>query len=301
MLLPRRAVQGIVQAIQQQWQGGEEGTLSILPGYSWAFLAPQFSGPQPEDLLDVRVREALLLSLDRAAIAEAVVGDRALASDLWISAASARYAAITTDLARHLYDPARARDLFHDAGWRRTSADDVLIKQGRRFELELTTTPEWERASAAVAEYWREAGVDVRMTVLSRSAMGDRLGRATYQGVELMGGPPSLALVDGHLNAANVPTQENQFVGANRGHYTSPELDELLDRYWTTLDQQQRDGIERRIAQHIATDLPMLGLFFYPAMAAVRRTVREVRLPQLAGPAVGQATASWNAHEWRTE
>jgi ABC-type transport system substrate-binding protein len=206
---------------------------------------------------------------------------------------------MTAGLARYPYDPARARDLFREAGWRRETADDVLVKQGRRFELEIVTTAEWERAGAAVAELWREAGVSVRENVLSRSAALDRQARASYSGVELTAAPPSMAFIDARLNGANVPTAETQWVGSNRGHYTSTQIDGLLDRFWTTPDPSQRQRTEQEVGQLLATELPLMGLFFYPAMAAARHTLQGLRLPVTSGP-LGQSSATWNAHQWRT-
>ncbi len=298
-LLPRRSVQGIVQAIRQRWRDGGDGSLYSLPGYSWALLAPQFVGAQPEDLVDPRVRQALLHALDRGAIAEALTGDRSLASDTWVPPSDPRYATLARDVARYPHDTARARELFREAGWRRETADDVLVKQGRRFEVDITTTQEWERAGAAIAEYWREVGVVVHVTVLTRAAAADRQARAAYTGFELGGAAPSLALLDSRLNSSNAPTPENQWIGPNRGHYASAQLDGLFDRLWTTLQPSDREQAEREIAQRIATELPVMGLFFYPAMAAVRRNLQEVRLPTTMGP-LGQSSASWNAHQWRT-
>ncbi|HZT05681.1 MAG TPA: peptide ABC transporter substrate-binding protein [Chloroflexota bacterium] len=297
VMLPRRAVPGVVLTLQQRWQDARDGTSAVLPGYSWLFLAPQFSGPQPEDLLDLRVRQALDCSLDRAAIAEAVTGDRSLASDLWVPSADPQYALLGPDYTPTEYDPARARDLFREAGWRRESADDVLVKQGRRFEIELTTPPEFERTSTAVAEFWREAGVAVQVSILNRPALTDRAGRAAYTGVELAGATPSLALIEGRLSSSNIPLAENQWVGANRGHYASTKIDELLDRVWTTIDPQARGAAERELTAQIASELPILGLLFYPAMAAVRSNVRGVKWPRAQTP-TGWASATWNAHEW---
>lgn len=298
IMLPRRAVHGIVRGVQQRWADGAEGTLSIVPGYSWAFLAPQFLGPQPEDILDVRVRRALAYALDRSAIAEIVAGDRSLASDLWVPLGDPRYRAIAAGVAGHEYNPSRAADLFREAGWRRQGTDDALVKQGRRLEVELTTTTEWERAGAIVAEYWRQAGVVVRETVLSLGAIVDRQARAGYSGVELAGGPPSLALLDGRLHSTNTPSADNHFVGANRGHYASPELDGLLDRLWASADEAERQAAERQIARHVSEELPIIGLFFYPAMAMVRRSVLNTRPPQTVAR-VGRLSMGWNAHEWK--
>jgi len=297
VVLPRRAVHGVVRSVRERWTAGGEGVLSVLPGNSWLFLAPQFAGPQPEELLDPRIRAALAHALDPATIAEAVTGDRSLASDLWVPVGDPRYRTISEGAARHDYSPERARELFRDAGWRREATDDVLVKQGRRFEIELTTTTGLERAAALVAEYWREVGVAVRETVLALGAVTDRQSRAGFSGVELAAGIPNLALLDGRLHSSNAPAPENQWVGANRGHYASRELDALLDNLWISLERGEREAIERDVARFISSELPIIGLFFYPSMAMVRREVRNSRVPRTVSP-VGRLSMTWNAHEW---
>ncbi len=297
LVLPRRAMHGVIQSVRERWTNDGAGVLSVLPGFSWTFLAPQFSGSQPEDLLDNRVRRALTHAIDRGAIAEAAIGDRSLASDLWLPVSDPRYGVLTEGAPRYEYSPERARDLFREAGWRRESSDDVLVKQGRRFELELTTTTESERLIALVAEYWRSVGVSVKETVRSLSAVTDRQGRAGFAGVELASGVPDLALLDGRLHSANMPSAENQFVGANRGHYASRELDALFDRLWVSIGRSEQEAVEREIARHVLSDLPIIGLMFYPAMAMVRREVRNTRVPRTVAP-VGRLSMTWNAHEW---
>jgi peptide/nickel transport system substrate-binding protein len=297
MVLPRRALHGVIQSVRARWGDDGAGVLSVLPGYSWAYLAPQFSSPQPEELQDPRIRIALAHAIDRGAISEAVVGDRSLASDLWVPINDPRYRALSEGAPRYDYSPERARDLFREAGWRRESSDDVLIRQGRRFELELTTTAGWERIAALVAESWRNVGVAVKETVLSLGAVTDRQGRAAYAGVELANGAPNLALIDGRLHSTSMPSAENQFVGANRGRYASAELDALFDRLWVSFERTEREAVEQEIANHVLRDLPIIGLLFYPAMAMVRREVRNTRVPRTVAP-MGRLSMTWNAHEW---
>ncbi|MPZ15478.1 MAG: hypothetical protein GEU73_13835 [Chloroflexi bacterium] len=296
MLLPRRAVLGIVRSMREQWGNESDGNMWILPGYSWAVLAPQFLGPQPEELQDVRVRQALAYAIDRGAVAEVVTGDPSLGSDLWLPAIDPRYAAVAGDAPRYPYDPDRARDLFREAGWRREAVDDVLVKQGQRFQLELAATAEWERPVAVVAEYWRNVGVDVKENIFSFTNALDRQGRAAYSGVELTGAVPSLAALDSRLQGANVPAPENQWLGTNRGHYSSRELEGLLDRFWITLDQTERQAVERQIAAYLQTELPIIGLFFYPAMAMARVGVQNCQ-PPTALPPAGRPSMTWNVHD----
>ncbi len=240
---------------------------------------------------------ALAYAIDRGGLAEAVIGDRSLASDLWLPVSDPRYRALAEGAPHHEFNPDRARDLFREAGWRRETSDDYLVKQGRRFELELTTTAGWERVAALVGEYWRNVGVAVKETVLSLGAETDRQGRAGFAGVELGTGVPNLALLDGRLNSVNMPSPDNGFVGANRSHYASRELDSLLDRMWVSLEPTEQEATEREIARHLLTELPIIGLLFYPAMAMVRRDVRNTRVPRTVAP-VGRLSMSWNAHEW---
>ena len=297
VVLPRRAVHGVVQGVRQRWTSDGAGVLSVLPGFSWVFVSPQFVGSQPEELQDKRIRMALAHAIDRGALAEAVIGDRSLASDLWLPTSDPRSQALAEGAPHYEFNRERARDLFREAGWRRETSDDVLVKQGRRFEVELTTTTGWERVAALVAEYWRNVGVAVKETVLSLGAVTDRQGRAGFAGVELAGGVPNLALLDTRLHSGNMPSAENGFVGANRGRYASPELDGLLDRLWVSLERSEQEAVEREIAHHLLTELPIIGLLFYPAMAMVRREVRNTRVPRTVAP-VGRLSMTWNAHEW---
>src|SRR4029434_3500492 len=103
-------------------------------------------------------------AIDRSALAEAVIGDRSLASDLWLPVSDPRYRALAEGAPHDELSHARERDFFREAGWRRETSDDYLVKQGRRFQLELTTTAGWERVAALVAAYWRNVGVALMQT-----------------------------------------------------------------------------------------------------------------------------------------
>ena len=74
-------------------------------------------------------------------------------------------------------------------------------------------------------------------------------------------------------------------------------MDALLDRVWVSLDPAERDAAERDIARAAASELPLIGLLFYPAMAMVGGVLQNVRPPRAVSP-VGRPSISWNAHEW---
>ena len=103
--------------------------------------------------------------------------------------------------------------------------------------------------------------------------------------------------LDSRLRSTNAPGLESSFAGGNRGHYSSPAMDMLLDRMWEALDPTARDDAENQIARKVAEDLPIIGLYFYPTMTLVRGEIRNVVAPD-ASPPVARAMLTWNVHEW---
>ena len=296
VVLPRKSALGIVQSLRQRWAAGG-GSLILSPTYSWVFVAPQFANPQPKELADPRIRQALAFSIDRAGIAEAIGGDASLASELWVPTTDRRYQPVAQGTQRYQYSPDRAASLFRDAGWRREGADGVLVSHGQRFEIELSTTAEWQSSEAFVADGWRQAGVVVKEDVVTQGSIFDRERRSSYSGAEVTGAFPSIALLETRLRSTNLPLAENQFAGANRGRYASPQMDAFLTRLLEAVGPPALEAAESEIAKKASEDLPIIGLYFYPTMAVVRSNVRNVRPPE-GTPPVGRPMFGWNAHEW---
>ncbi len=296
MILPRRAVLGVLHG-GKQWQETGAGALVMLPSASWAYLSPQFASPQPGELADPRIRRALAYAIDRASLAEAVTGDRSLAAEQWIPPADRRFQSVAAAAPRYEYSPERAQAALRDAGWSRDAADGVLMNRGARFEVDLVVTADWYPAAALVAENWRESGVMVRENVVTLASSFDRQARSNYPGVELTGAGPGVSLLESRLRSTNIPSANNLFAGANRGHYMSREMDGLLDRFWQAVDGGERDSTEAEMARQIAENLPIMGVYFHPSMALVRRDIAGVQ-PPLTAPPIARAMFSWNAAEW---
>lgn len=297
IVLPRRAAPGIVRTVSQQWSNKSEGRLALLPGANWVFYATQLRSPQPEDLMDPRVRQALSLSLDRVSMAEALTGDATMAAEVWVPRADARFDAVTQRLTLNQYDRARAAELFREVGWRRESADDVLVKQGRRFEIDTSTTVDWEQVAGVLADYWRGGGVVAKETVYSLATLSDRQSRSSFTGTEIAASVPNIALLEGRLHSSNVPSPSNQWIGPNRGNYVNLEADRLVERVLTTVIRGEREGYEQQLAQLVSHDLPFSGLFFFPSIALIRSTAAGVQAPATV-PLVGRSYLTWNAHLW---
>ena len=71
-------------------------------------------------------------------------------------------------------------------------------------------------------------------------------------------------------------------IGFNRGHYSNPEVDSLLDQAGAETDEPQRLELYARAQRIIASDVPYVSLWYKTNVAIAQRTVTGVRLNPLA-------------------
>jgi ABC-type transport system substrate-binding protein len=59
-----------------------------------------------------------------------------------------------------------------------------------------------------------------------------------------------------------VATEANRWTGYNLTGYNDPQLTGLLDRYYVTVDPQERNGLERQMLQKILGDVVVMPLYW---------------------------------------
>jgi ABC-type transport system substrate-binding protein len=154
----------------------------------------------------------------------------------------------------------------------------------------LRTTNTAEELALSVAGYWRRAGVAAEPYVVPAALDRDREFRANYPGFELVQQPNDLpSLVHLHGSAARIAPG---YSGRNRSRYQNPEFDGLLDRYFATIQVQDRLPVLRQILNHMTEQLNVLGLVYYPEPTMINSRLVNVT----AGS--GGAPQTWNAEQW---
>ena len=280
--------------IKQDWERRDYGTALIYP-VRWTFLEPQKRrDPDPPDLADRRVRQALLHALDRSELTRALFGEYGMVADVWIQPETAQYRAAEPSLTRYPYDPSRARALLEEAGWRR-SADGALEKGvGRRFGVSIRGD---EQVVAIVADQWKALGVVPRHEILPPQLQRDRAARASFTGFDVNTGPTGLLSVVTKFGSEYVPTPENQWTGLNRGGYANPQWDELARSIFVTLEETKRQEAERELVRVFSSDLPALPLYFGLETVPVGGGLSGIQ-PIQGTPHTGTILHTWNVHEW---
>ena len=214
-------------------------------------------------LADRRVRQAMLLAIDRKAISEKLFeGKQPIAHggiselDPMFSPAARQYG----------YDPAAARKLLDEAGFSTLRNNVRHNAAGEKMSIELGTTAGnrvRELVAQVIQSQLRQVGIEVRLKAETPRIFFDAMGKRTYSGLGMYAwvqrpeGVPRSS-----LHSKEIPSADNGWSGQNYPGYANPEMDKVLDAAERELDAVKRRALFAEIQKLAADDLPSLPLFF---------------------------------------
>jgi peptide/nickel transport system substrate-binding protein len=214
-------------------------------------------------LADRRVRQAMLLAIDRKAISEKLFeGKQPIAHggiselDPMFSPAARQYG----------YDPAAARKLLDEAGFSTLRNNVRHNAAGEKLSIELGTTAGnrvRELVAQVIQSQLRQIGIEVRLKAEPPRIFFEAMGKRTYGGLGMYAwvqrpeGVPRSS-----LHSKEIPSADNGWSGQNYPGYANPEMDKALDAAERELDAVKRRALFAEIQKLAADDLPSLPLFF---------------------------------------
>ncbi len=248
-------------------------------------------------LKDKRVRQAIGYALDRRAIAEvSCAGGRQPVAHSWLAPG---HPAAHPTLKKYDHDPARARALLAEAGFRPGPDDILRDATGKRVEMEISTTAGnaiREQIQQIIKEQLRQVGIDVRISNRPASVFfGTYTTRRQFPHMAMYASlftPESVP--HDRFHSIGIPTAANNWSGNNRVGWRSAENDQVWDQIVAELDVQKRTALLRRQQEIFAEELPSLPLYFRLSLTTYPKTMQNVRPVGL-----GTYYLPWNIWEWR--
>jgi peptide/nickel transport system substrate-binding protein len=214
-------------------------------------------------LADHRVREALLLGLDREAMTRSLFAGRQAVADSFVEPLDAGY---TTDIPHYRYDPERARQLLEEAGWRVQPDGTRRDAGGKTLSLELMTTAgnrSRELVEQVLQSQWRKIGVDIRLkNEPARVLFGETLPHRRFELAMYAWISSPENVPRSILHSSEIPSEANAYAGENLPGYNSAEMDRIIDALEIELDAEKRRVLWAGAQRLYATDLPSLPLYF---------------------------------------
>jgi peptide/nickel transport system substrate-binding protein len=209
---------------------------------------------------DVRVRRALSMSINRAALSERVMEGTAQPTGQWLPAGTFGY---NPEVKPPAFDPEGARKLLAEAGY----------PQGFRMTLHSPNDryPNDSKAAQAVAQMFSRIGIRTEVEAVPWASFSQRSNRQDYA-IRLSGwgsvtGEASYALV----NILGTFDREKRTGASNAGRYANPELDDLTARAAATIDDKTREALLREAVKLAMDDLAIIPLFQLVNSWALRR------------------------------
>ncbi|MGO9211200.1 MAG: ABC transporter substrate-binding protein [Terriglobales bacterium] len=249
----------MVVAIEKQRQ------LDVMrsPGTTYAYLAFNLRDPI---LKDVRVRQAIAYAIDRGPMIHYLWRDMARPA---ASVLPPEHWAYDGDVRTYAHDPARARQLLDSAGY--------PARNGVRFHLTMkTSTEESTRLMAAVLQQQlREAGIALDIRTFEFATFYADVQRGAFQLFSLrwVGGNEDPDIFEHVFSSKSFPPKRG-----NRGYYSNPRVDELIDDARRTVDRERRKRDYDEIQRIVAEELPYVNLWYFDNVLVHSGRVRNVEV-----------------------
>lgn len=288
--------------IQRRWEGTGNRVLAGpdgRPEHISAQLRPDSEVVvRPPALRDARVRQALYRGLDREELTQAVLYGFGKVADSWIPPDDLRrqHPALRDAIVQYPYDPLRAQRELEALGWAK-GADGVLASPaGERLEFELRHTPTAlaDAKLNIIRDIWKRIGVQINPLIVAPQRTADREYRSLHPGWEITSTTYTNFEGD-RLHTNGIGTPANRYAGGNKGGYSIPEVDALLDRLSVTIPESERTAITADIVRQVLTDLPVLPLYWDIAVITAAGKVKNVLPPHI------QQQHAWNIFAWDVE
>ena len=232
-------------------------------------------------LKDKRVREALLLAIDRQKLVDTLFAGKQPVA--W-SGEPERSRFYNPLAAKHAYDPQKARALLDEAGLKRVSLTLASTAGDKTREL----------VEEVLVSQWKAVGVDV--TVQNQPAkvlFGDTIRHRKFTGMVMFTWTKDpLQINEALWRCDQIPREDNGYKGMNYPGYCNPAVDALLAKMVRELDDNKRDALGKEIVAAINDDLPILPLYFRQDVSVIPRGFQGWRPTGLL------ESMAWNAQEW---
>ena len=203
---------------------------------------------------DARVRQAIALSIDREGLVKAVMQGRGI-----VAAGPFPPAVLACpQLRKHTLDPAKAKQLMAQAGYRDEDGDGYLEKDGQPLAMTLLTypqrpelTPMAETIQASLKTLGIKVNIRVTEGIDAALEQGDWDGGMYFNNMTVTG-DPYRALLQFFSTGGS----------ANFGGYSSPRVDELTRQVGQAAARPEREQLACAASQAIIDEVAVVPLLY---------------------------------------
>jgi len=242
------------------------------PGTDYQYIGVNMRDPI---LKDVRVRQAIAFAIDRQAIVDylrrglAVPATGMLPSVSW---------AFEPNVPAFTYDPAKARALLDEAGYRDPDGDGPEPRL--HLSLKVSNSEANRLQSTVLQEQLRAVGIALEVRTYEFATLYADVLKGNFQlfTLQWVGG----AVADPDILRRVFHSSQVPPTGFNRGYFSDPTVDRLLDTAASTPDLERRRALYGDVQRLVAEEQPYISLWCKTNVAVGQRSLAGLHVPPTA-------------------
>jgi peptide/nickel transport system substrate-binding protein len=172
------------------------------------------------------------------------------------------------------YDPHRARQLLDAAGYNDPDGDGPRPRL--HLSLKVSNAEETRLQATVIQQQLRDVGIDLDVRSYEFATMYADVLKGNFQMFSLQW--VGAAMVDPDILRRVFYSTETPPAGFNRGHYSNPEVDRLLDLAGAAASEAERKTYYGDAQKIIAEDAPYISLWNRTNVAVAQPTLRDLYL-----------------------
>jgi peptide/nickel transport system substrate-binding protein len=243
------------------------------PGLDFSYLGFNMRDPV---VSDQRVRHAIGYAIDRDAITKYLRRDLARPATGLIPPQAWAY---EPDIFTFSYDPARAMRLLEEAGYPDPDGPDGPLPR-LTVSLKISTNEEVRLQSTVIQENLRRVGIHLDLQSYEFATVFADILKGNFQMMSLIwvGG----AVIDPDILRRVFHSTQVPPVGFNRGYYSNPEVDRLIDLATAALTEPERKGYYAAAQKIIAEEAPYIPIWNRVNVLLARHDLDGLRMTATA-------------------
>ncbi|MBC5828622.1 MAG: peptide ABC transporter substrate-binding protein [Candidatus Eremiobacteraeota bacterium] len=228
----------------------------VVPSYAFRHVDFNLKNPILQDL---RVRQALRFGLDRKMILEKSAHGYGILQETMVSPTNPYF---DKDVPLTPFDPAKAKQLLDQAGWR-VGLDGVRVKNGQRLAFDFasyTGTPDTDQQIELIRASWKEIGVQINLRKYAVNVFFANPAGIVYGGkfditIYSWGGDPNADLSNLYQCNQAPPS------GQNMMHYCNKVADAAMVKAKQSYDPRTRAEYVDTVQEQVIEDVPTVVLY----------------------------------------
>ncbi len=239
----------------------DDSNLNVVEssGTNYQYIAFNLTDPI---FRDIRVRQAFAYGIDREQIIKYLWRNQARPAAGLLPPSNWAY---NDEVRKYTYDPQRARDLLREAGHEHLS-----------FTYRTNNDNDTARQTAAVLQQQlRLIGVSMQIHGNEFATFFADVVKGSFQVYSLrwLGANNDPDIFNAVFHSKSVPPN-----GFNRGHYSNPTLDELIEFARREVDIAKRKAAYHEIQRIVAEELPYISLFYMDNVCVYTKRIEGIAI-----------------------